>query len=53
MIEFKNIYKSYNDKNVINNLNLVVILGEIVGLIGHNGAVKITTLKMLIGIQKY
>ena len=52
MIEFKNIYKSYNDKNVINNLNLVVILGEIVGLIGHNGAVKTTTLKILTGILK-
>ena len=52
MIEFKNIYKSYNDKNVINNLNLVVILGEIVGLIGHNVAVKTTTLKILTGILK-
>ncbi|QPJ86696.1 ATP-binding cassette domain-containing protein (plasmid) [Sarcina sp. JB2] len=52
MIEFKNIYKSYNDKNVINNLNLVIMLREIVGLIGHNVAGKTTTLKMLTGILK-
>ena len=52
MIEFENIYKSYNDKNVINNLNLVIMPGEIVGLIAHNGAGKTTRLKMLTGILK-
>lgn len=51
-IEFKNIYKSYNDKNVINGLNLVIMLWEIVGLIDHNGAVKTSALKMLTGILK-
>lgn len=37
----------------VNDLNLVCKRGEIVGLLGHNGAGKSTTLKCLTGILPY
>ncbi len=50
MIELKNVYKRYNDTTVVENLNLRIEPGEIVGLIGHNGAGKSTTMKMIAGL---
>lgn len=51
MIEIKNITKTYNHTTrAVDNLNLTVENGEIVGFIGPNGAGKTTTLKMLTGI---
>ena len=35
--------KKYGNKNVVNNLNLVVPKGAIYGVIGQNGAGKSTT----------
>ena len=51
MIEIKNISKSYikGDK-IIDNLNLEVKNGEILGFIGPNGAGKTTVIKMMTGI---
>ena len=48
MIEFKQATKKYGDKVALNNLNLTIESGEIVGLIGHNGAGKSTTIKSLV-----
>ena len=50
MIEFKQATKKYGDKVALNNLNLTIESGEIVGLIGHNGAGKSTTIKSLVSI---
>lgn len=51
MIRIKNVTKIYNnDVKAIDNLNLTVNDGEIVGFIGPNGAGKTTALKMLTGI---
>jgi ABC-2 type transport system ATP-binding protein len=50
MIELENIYKRYNDTTVVENLNLQIETGEIVGIIGHNGAGKSTTMKMIAGL---
>ena len=53
MIEIKSVTKSYNGTtNAVENLNLTVEDGEIVGFIGHNGAGKTTIMKMLTGILK-
>lgn len=53
MIIFNNLSKAYYGKNyVVNNLNLKINTGEIIGLIGHNRTGKTTTLKMLSGILK-
>lgn len=53
MIQISNITKTY-DGNVkaVDNLNLTVENGEIVGFIGPNGAGKTTTIKMMTGILK-
>ncbi|HGJ9592939.1 TPA: ATP-binding cassette domain-containing protein, partial [Streptococcus pneumoniae] len=50
MIEFQNVSKLYGDKKALSNLNLQIENGEIMGLIGHNGAGKSTTIKSLVSI---
>jgi ABC-2 type transport system ATP-binding protein len=50
MIELINITKRYNDTTVVDDLNLKIGAGEIVGIIGHNGAGKSTTMKMIAGL---
>jgi len=50
MIQLENIFKRYNDTTVVDNLNLQIETGEIVGIIGHNGAGKSTTMKMIAGL---
>ena len=50
MIQLTDVTKSYNNTNVVDHLNLQIASGEIIGLIGHNGAGKSTTLKMIAGL---
>jgi ABC-2 type transport system ATP-binding protein len=50
MIELINVTKLYNDTTVVDKLNLEIKTGEIVGIIGHNGAGKSTTMKMIAGL---
>lgn len=50
MIELTNVTKRYNDTTVVKSLNLKIGEGEIVGIIGHNGAGKSTTMKMIAGL---
>jgi ABC-2 type transport system ATP-binding protein len=50
MIETFNLTKKYDQKAVVNNLNLKVESGEIFGFLGPNGAGKTTTMKMLLGL---
>lgn len=53
MIQIENVTKTYNGTvRAVDNLNLTVNNGEIVGFIGPNGAGKTTTLKMMTGILK-
>ncbi len=51
MIEIKNISKSYvKGEKIIDNLNLEIKNGEILGFLGPNGAGKTTVIKMMTGI---
>ncbi len=50
MIKLINITKQYNNTTVVDELNLEIKTGEIVGIIGHNGAGKSTTMKMIAGL---
>ncbi len=50
MIRLKAVTKRYYDFTAVDNLSLEVNDGEIVGIIGHNGAGKSTTLKMIAGL---
>lgn len=46
-IKTENLTKRYNDKTVVNKLNLSIEEGEMYALLGVNGAGKSTTIKML------
>lgn len=50
MIELRNLTKKYNNIPVVNNVNLNIKPGEILGYLGPNGAGKSTTVKMLAGL---
>jgi ABC-2 type transport system ATP-binding protein len=50
MIRLDHVTKRYNDTTAVDDLNLQIADGEIVGIIGHNGAGKSTTLKMIAGL---
>src|SRR6266545_1019582 len=50
MIQLVDVTKRYDDTTVVESLTLKIGAGEIVGLIGHNGAGKSTTLKMIAGL---
>ena len=53
MVEIKGLCKSYDNKRVVDNLDLTINDGEIYGFIGHNGAGKTTTIKCMIGILSF
>lgn len=50
MIEFNNITKKYGDTSALKNVSFKIKNGQIFGLIGHNGAGKSTTIKILVSI---
>ena len=50
MIQLVDVTKRYDDTTVVDSLNMQIEAGEIVGIIGHNGAGKSTTLKMIAGL---
>ena len=50
MIQLEDVTKRYDDTIVVDRLSLQIDAGEIVGMIGHNGAGKSTTLKMIAGL---
>ena len=49
LIEANNLKKSFGDFVAVDNINLNVERGEVVGFLGPNGAGKSTTMKMLTG----
>ena len=44
--------KKYNNKAVVDNLNIEIRKGEIFGLLGPNGAGKSTTMNMICSIVR-
>ena len=52
VIEFKNVNKSFGDRLLIEDLNITIPPGAIVGIIGPNGAGKSTLFKMVTGQEK-
>ena len=50
MIELEGVTKRYGDIQAVKDLDLTVQDGEIMGIIGHNGAGKSTAIKMILGL---
>lgn len=53
MLEIKNLSVSFKDKNVLQDLNLNIEEGIIIGILGKNGAGKTTLFESLYQSQKY
>lgn len=55
LLEITGLYKKYDAKAkyTINDINIVGNAGEIVGLLGHNGAGKSTTIKCITGMHPF
>jgi len=47
LLECKKLYKSYEDKQVLKDINLKIPRGKIIGLLGKNGTGKTTLIKLI------
>lgn len=47
LVEFKGLYKEFDGKEVLKNINLTIPKGKIVGLLGKNGMGKTTLIKLI------
>ena len=47
LLECKNIYKDYDEKQVLKDINLKIPRGKIIGLLGKNGMGKTTLIKLI------
>jgi lipopolysaccharide export system ATP-binding protein len=50
LLEAKSLVKTYNERRVVDQVSFEVDRGEIVGLLGRNGAGKTTSFRMAIGM---
>ena len=50
LLEIKDLYKNYGEKQVLNNITLTVPRGKIIGLLGKNGTGKTTLIKLINGL---
>jgi len=53
MIEIRNVSKYYGGKRALDNINLTLPQGQIIGLFGENGAGKTTLMKCILGLLRY
>lgn len=51
-LEVKNIYKSFEEKEVLHGISFSVESGKALGLLGRNGAGKTTTIRILMDVFK-
>jgi len=51
-LAIRNLVKTYDNKKVVDDVNLIVRQGQVTGLLGPNGAGKTTTFYMAVGLIK-
>ncbi|AIE61619.1 ABC transporter ATP-binding protein [Bacillus methanolicus] len=51
IVSTRNVFKSFGKQNVLKDINLEIIRGEIFGLLGPSGAGKTTLVKQLVGLD--
>jgi ABC-2 type transport system ATP-binding protein len=47
LLEIKNLNKSFNNKEILKDINISITKGKIIGLLGKNGAGKTTLIKLI------
>ena len=52
MIQFKNVYKSFDDKSILEDISFTVNKGEALFVVGPSGTGKSVSVKQLIGLLK-
>lgn len=52
MIEIKNLTKRFDKVTAVDNMNLTISEGSVVGLVGSNGSGKSTLLRLLSGVYQ-
>jgi ATP-binding cassette subfamily F protein uup len=51
VVEAKKISKSFDEREIVSNLDLLMLRGDRLGIVGPNGAGKSTLIKMLTGVM--
>ena len=51
LIEFKNVYKSFGEKEILSGMDLLIEQGETITIIGGSGTGKSVTLRLLLGLM--
>jgi ABC-type multidrug transport system fused ATPase/permease subunit len=51
-IELRNVYFSYNEVDVLLDINIKIKRGEFIGVVGHSGSGKTTIVDILMGLLK-
>lgn len=53
MLEISHVTKKYRDKEALSDVSLTIPQGQIVGLLGENGAGKTTMMKCILGYLRH
>lgn len=53
IVRFENVYKKFDKNSVLRGLSFKVDEGEILALLGHNGAGKTTVLRLILGLLEW
>lgn len=53
LVDVKNVSKTYQSKLAVNNLSFTLKSGQVLGLLGHNGAGKSSLINALLGAKSY
>ena len=51
-IEFRNVYFSYKEKQILENFNLVIQRNKKIGIVGRTGCGKSTLVKLILGLYQ-